>query len=184
MSDPRISFNEYAMIMAKIASMRSGCNSRPSGAVIVMGRQIIATGYNGPMPGQPHCVDHGPDYCFRRHMGVSDIDKYNYCRASHAEANAISQAAKHGVYTDSAVLYCTLSPCLTCTKLIVIAGIVEVYYELEYSSGYSTRDDLWFNALSDAGVPCYHLRLSDEAKRQAIEIITSTTSKRRLGATL
>ena len=53
----RPSWNEYFMLIAKLVSTRSTCNSRPTGAVLVKDRQILATGYNGSMPGAPHCTD-------------------------------------------------------------------------------------------------------------------------------
>ncbi len=45
------------MLIAKLVSTRSTCNSRPTGAVLVKDKQILATGYNGSMPGAPHCSD-------------------------------------------------------------------------------------------------------------------------------
>ena len=53
----RPSWDEYFMLIAKLVSTRSTCNSRPTGAVLVKDRQILATGYNGSMPGAPHCSD-------------------------------------------------------------------------------------------------------------------------------
>ena len=152
LNDQRIDFDTYAMVLAKVASLRSGCNSRANGAIIVIDRQIISTGYNGPLPGQPHCTDKGSDFCLRRAMNIPDYDKYNYCPSSHAEANAIAQAAKHGISIDGASMYCTLSPCVICAKSIVIAGIKAVYFETMYESKNEERDALWFNLLEKAGV--------------------------------
>jgi len=53
-------------------------------------------------------------------------------QAVHAEANAIAFAAKHGVATDGADLYTTLSPCYDCAKLIINAGIARVYFDKVY----------------------------------------------------
>ena len=103
----RPSWDEYFMLIAKLVSTRSTCNSRPTGAVLVKDRQILATGYNGSMPGAPHCSDQvmadGSPYCHRRALNIADVDKYNYCRASHAEANAIAQAARYGVAIEEGV---------------------------------------------------------------------------------
>ncbi len=64
------SWDEYFMLIAKLVSTRSTCNSRPTGAALVKDRQIPATGYNGSMPGALHCVDQaipdGSPYCRRR----------------------------------------------------------------------------------------------------------------------
>lgn len=93
----RPSWDEYFLMIAKLVASRSTCNSRPTGAVLVKDRQILSTGYNGSMPGAVHCSDAGSLFCFRRSMEIPDNVKYDYCRSSHAEANAIAQAAKHGI---------------------------------------------------------------------------------------
>ena len=49
-----------------------------------------------------------------------------------AVPNAVAQAAKHGIRIDSSEIYVTASPCLTCFKLLVNAGIVKVYYKEFY----------------------------------------------------
>ena len=57
----------------------------------------------------------------------------SYCvRTSHAEANAIVQAAKNGVSIDKSEIYVTASPCYDCFKLIANAGIKKIYYEEFY----------------------------------------------------
>ncbi len=71
----RPTWNEYFMLLAKMAATRSTCISRPTGAVIVKNKQVLSTGYNGSMPGIAHCTDDGA--CFRRHSGASDAGKYD-----------------------------------------------------------------------------------------------------------
>jgi dCMP deaminase len=184
----RPSWNEYFMLIAKLVSTRSTCNSRPTGAVLVKDRQILATGYNGSMPGAPHCVDQimpdGSPYCHRRALDVADVDKYNYCRASHAEANAIAQAARHGVAIKGAALYVTLEPCFVCLKLLATAQIEAVYYELGYESRDAARDASWKEAVADAGIKVYEqLSISPEATDYILPGLTGITSRRRLPAT-
>lgn len=53
-------------------------------------------------------------------------DKYLYC--VHAEANALSNAARVGANVNDADIYITLSPCYECIKLLIQAGIKNVYY--------------------------------------------------------
>ena len=143
------------MLIAKLVSTRSTCNSRPTGAVLVKDRQILATGYNGSMPGAPHCSDQvmadGSPYCHRRALNIADVDKYNYCRASHAEANAIAQAARYGVAIKGATLYVTLQPCFVCLKLLATAQIKGIYFELAYESDDAARDEFWQQAVAEAG---------------------------------
>ena len=177
-------WQEYFMLLAKMVALRSGCNSRPSGAVVVKDKRILATGYNGPMPGAWHCTDRGPEYCFRREKGIPDIDKYNFCRATHAEANAIAQAARFGISLEGAELYCTLAPCYVCLKLIASAGIKAVYYEYDYESRDFERDRFWREAIREAGLYEFRqVRVSEETLASLSEILAYPTSKRRLKPT-
>ncbi len=126
----RPSWDEYFLMMAKLAATRSTCLAFPVGAVIVKDRQVLATGYNGPPSGSPHCTALG--YCY---PGLSSCAASSSLpsRAVHAEANAIAQAARHGISTNGARIYVTLEPCLSCLKLLISAGIREVFYEMTYT---------------------------------------------------
>ena len=184
----RPTWDEYFMLIAKLVSTRSTCNSRPTGAVLVKDRQILATGYNGSMPGAPHCLDDimpdGTPYCHRRALKIADVDKYNYCRASHAEANAIAQAARYGVAIKGATLYVTLQPCFVCLKLLATAQIKRVYFELAYDSKDPARDAFWEAAVKEAGIEVFQqLTISAEALAIILPSLTEFTSKRRLPAT-
>ena len=53
-------------------------------------------------------------------------------RTSHAEANAIVQAAKNGVKIDGSEIYVTASPCYNCFKLIANSGIKIIFYNELY----------------------------------------------------
>ena len=139
----RPSWHEYFMMLAKLVSVRSTCNSRKIGAVIVRNNRILATGYNGAVHGAPHCSDRGPDFCLRRSVGAHDAEKYNYCMSSHAEANAINQAARFGIPLENATLYCTLEPCNWCFKQLIQAGIREIYFEIAYDSPNKEFDAFW-----------------------------------------
>ena len=128
----RPTWDEYFMLMAKLASTRSTCLAFPVGAVIVKNRQVLATGYNGSPSGSVHCTAQG--FCYEG-LSSCDASKSLPSRAVHAEANAIAQAAKHGIATDGATIYVTLEPCLACLKLIISAGIQDVFYETDFNSG-------------------------------------------------
>ena len=181
----RPSWHEYFMLIAKLVSTRSTCNSRPTGAVLVKDKQILATGYNGSMPGAPHCsgetLPDGTPYCHRRMLNVADVDKYNFCRATHAEANAIAQAARHGVSVKGGSLYVTLEPCYVCLKLLATAQIEQIYFELRYESKDRARDTIWKNAVKEAGFITYkQLTVSNETIKYILPNILKTTSERRL----
>jgi dCMP deaminase len=184
----RPTWDEYFMLIAKLVSTRSTCNSRPTGAVLLKDKQILATGYNGSMPGAPHCIDDimpdGTPYCHRRALRIADVDKYNYCRASHAEANAIAQAARYGVAIKGATLYVTLQPCFVCLKLLATAQIKRVYFELAYESQDPARDAFWETAVKEAGIEVFQqLTISAGAMDYVLPSLKEPTSKRRLPAT-
>ncbi|MFC1479623.1 cytidine/deoxycytidylate deaminase family protein [Planctomycetota bacterium] len=113
----RVDWDTYFMNIAKQVATRSTCDRKNVGAVIVKGRHILATGYNGSISGMPHCDEGG-------HMIEND-----HCVATiHAEANAILQAAKHGTAIEEADIYITASPCWNCFKLLANAGIKRIFY--------------------------------------------------------
>ncbi len=123
-------------MLAKLAATRSTCLAFPVGAVIVKNKQVLATGYNGPPSGSKHCIAQG--FCYPG-LPSCDASQDLPSRAVHAEANAIAQASKHGIATDGASIYVTLEPCLSCLKLVMSAGIREVYYETPFLSKNSAQ---------------------------------------------
>tara|TARA_B100001250_G_scaffold397214_1_gene404093 strand:+ start:2897 stop:3325 length:429 start_codon:yes stop_codon:yes gene_type:complete len=139
MTKERVSWETYFMNIAKEVSTRSTCDRKHVGAVIVRDRTLLSTGYNGSIKGLPHCND----------AGCEMVD--GHCiRTSHAEANAIVQAAKNGVKIDDSEIYVTASPCYNCFKLIANSGIKVIFYNELY------RDE----------------RIKDRAKEVGIELIS------------
>ncbi|MFC1497378.1 cytidine/deoxycytidylate deaminase family protein [Verrucomicrobiota bacterium] len=117
------------MDIAHVVAKRGNCIRRQVAAVIVKDQRIISTGYNGTPAGTKNCFEGGCSRCASDAASGSELDE---CICSHAEENAITQAAYYGTALHGAVLYCTLSPCLICAKLIVNSGIKEIIYEDEY----------------------------------------------------
>jgi dCMP deaminase len=123
--DPRPPRDETYMEICHVLRKRSSCLRGKVGALLVMDRRLISTGYNGSPPGAPHCFELG--------CAVDSNDHRGGCtRSIHAEANVIAFAARHGVSVQGSSLYCTHGPCLKCAQLIVAAGIIEVVYETPY----------------------------------------------------
>lgn len=176
----RPSWHEYFMMLAKLVSARSTCNSRKIGAVIVRSNRILATGYNGAVHGAPHCIDQGPEFCLRRSIGAHDADKYNYCISSHAEVNAIDQAARFGISLDGAILYCTLEPCNWCFKQLIQAGIKEIYYEESYDSRNKEFDLYWRRIMeSHESINAFtQISVSEEALEMVMEVLTGSSARR------
>ena len=115
---PRPSWDEYFLQIAEVIASRSTCPRASVGAVIVKDNRIIATGYNGSLPGEPHCIE------------VGCLIVNGHCeRAIHAEMNAVAQAAKIGVSVDGATLYyydSLMRPagsCSKCSQVMAAAGI-------------------------------------------------------------
>lgn len=129
MTETRPSWNEYFMKMAFLVSERSTCRRRKVGAVLVRDKRILATGYNGPPAGQPHCLDIG---CLREELNIPSGERHELCRAIHAEANCLLQCALHGVSTKDSVIYITNTPCIMCSKELVAAHVKKVFVRWEY----------------------------------------------------
>lgn len=125
----RPSWDDYFMQIAKVVALRSNCMKRKVAAIVVKDRRIISTGYNGTPRGVKNCYEGGCPRCSA--LGQSGVD-LELCLCSHAEENAITQAAYHGIELKNATLYCTLSPCNLCAKMIINAGIQVVVYEGTY----------------------------------------------------
>jgi dCMP deaminase len=148
------------MRMAEVLAKRGTCDRKQVGAIIAIDHRAISWGHNGAPPGLPHCDEnlHGwanvpvtfteCPYCHTV-IGPKHPDpvREHGCRnATHAEANALAFAAKQGISTDGAELYVTLSPCDVCSRLLVAAGIVAVYYKEAY------RDESGLRLLRSAGL--------------------------------
>lgn len=129
-------------ITQRVAS-RSTCLRRQVGAVIVLDKRILSTGYNGAPRGLPHCDETG---CLRERMGIPSGQRQEICRGLHAEQNAVLQAALHGVSVAAGTIYVTHQPCITCAKMIINAGIERVVCAQSYP------DELARSFLAEAGI--------------------------------
>jgi len=145
----RPSWDEYFMNIARAVASRSTCSRRSVGALVVKDKRILATGYNGAPAGLRHCD----------HTGGGDMRDGHCARSTHAEQNAIVQAAKYGTPIDGATVYCTDQPCLTCAKLLVNAGVRRVVFEGQYP------DELAVAILAEAEVELTQHRADGSAQR-------------------
>lgn len=123
----RPNWDEYFMKLAMLASERATCPRMHCGCILVKDREVIATGYNGSIPGDDHCED----------VGCLVVD--NHCvRTNHAEMNAIVQAAKKGHIVDGGTAYVTNMPCTTCAKALIAAGVKRVVIFSDYHTTLAT----------------------------------------------
>lgn len=153
----RPGWDKYFMDIALVAASRSNCSRRHVAAVLVRDRRIISTGYNGTPRGVRNCSDGG---CPRCNSDTPSGHGLGDCICSHAEENSIVQAAYHGIAVKGSTLYTTFSPCLTCAKMIINAGIVEVVYHKRYSI-----DDVSTALLKEAGVVVRALESDEDDQR-------------------
>lgn len=126
----RPDWDTYWMEMADVVKSRSTCLRRQVGAVIVNDNHMLTMGYNGAPSGLSHCNEKG---CIRQKLNVKSGEQLSICRAVHAEQNAMIYAAKHGTSVKGATIYVTTSPCHTCAKMLINAGILRIVYREKYS---------------------------------------------------
>lgn len=149
-------WDEILMAMAYAASRRSNCLRRKVGAIIVRGGSVISSGYNEvPRDENPCRSQYGE--CHRKHLSKDLFDNLtnlapecrskekdvrdllrkdarmlDYCRALHAEENAILNLVRSGggIPLESSCIYTTTYPCRLCAKKIATLGVGEhVYFE-------------------------------------------------------
>lgn len=125
--------DEYYINIANVINTRSTCMSTHYGAVIVNNDEIVATGYNGAPRGEINCSDIGE--CYRKRLGCKRGERYELCKALHAEDNAITSAGR--TRCQGATLYlagykvatgeiASPSVCMMCARKIINSGIIRV----------------------------------------------------------
>ncbi len=139
-------FDEIYMQLAENLSGRSHCVKAKVGAVLAKDTRIISLGYNGPPAGTHNCDDKWPtEGCPRDSKGSCSL-------ALHAEQNAILFAAKSNISIDGATLYVTLSPCISCARVIFTMGIKKVFYLDSYAAFKGLPSDEGVDFLKKFGV--------------------------------
>lgn len=131
--EKRPSWDEYFIGISQAVSKRATCDRGKSGCVIAKNKQILVTGYVGSPVGLSHCDEIGHQMKTTTH---EDGSQTKHCvRTTHAEQNAICQAAKLGISIEGAALYCKMTPCIVCAKMIINSGIKRVVCEKKYHAG-------------------------------------------------
>ena len=139
--------DEFYMSVAQAASMNSFAKRKKVGACIVTRNQVLLSGWNGTPSGLDndceYTVPEEYDYDSRTWTPEQVLTRREVI---HAEINALAKAAREGVSTLGSTLYCTLSPCVECAKVLIQAGVSEVIYEEDY------RDQAGKELLKKCGV--------------------------------
>ena len=107
MPDIRPTPDDYFMTIAMAVRRRANCLGNRVGAVIVIDRRIVSTGYNGTPTGLPNCLDGGCHRCSQREHYPTGTG-YDLCICVHAEQNALLAAARFGIAVAGGTLYSTL----------------------------------------------------------------------------
>ncbi|MFZ1806359.1 MAG: dCMP deaminase family protein [Cyclobacteriaceae bacterium] len=144
----RPAFDDIYMELAVNLAKRSHCIKRHVGAVLTKETRIISIGYNGPPSGTHNCDLEWPEGgCPRDSKGGCSL-------AIHAEQNAILYAVKNKTSVEGATLYVTLSPCLSCARIIFSMGIIKVIYLNSYAEHKGIKNDEGVDFLRKFGVDC------------------------------
>lgn len=156
MSRQRISRDDMFIQIVQVVAQRSTCLRSQVGALIVKDGRIVSMGYNGPVSGMPECKerptleDHNTQTSqfIMKEFGEDPLlcEGPGCTRSLHAETNAIAFAAKAGVSIAGGTMYCSLSPCINCAKVIVNSGIKEVKFLEKY------RNEDGINLLTRSGI--------------------------------
>lgn len=111
------------MMLATTVRTRSTCVRRQVGCVVVNDRnRVLSTGYNGSLPGAPHCYDVG-----------CDMVAGSCVRTVHAEENAIGDLPARA--RAGSRIYTTDFPCPKCVDLLIHSGLGEVIWMIPYWKG-------------------------------------------------
>ena len=115
----RPTWTEYFRQLVELTATRSSCARLHVGCLLVHNNRIVSQGYNGFLPGCPH---------------ESQIQYGHEMATVHAEQNAIVDCAKRGVSCNECQAYITHYPCLNCAKILLSAGIKEIFYINNYNN--------------------------------------------------
>ena len=117
-------FMSVAVLFSKRATCLRGSGALRGGSCLVQNGRIVSVGYTGSPRGTSHCTDVGCD--------ISPITG-GCLRTLHSEANCIISAANAGInLSKGGTLYTTISPCLSCAKIIISSNIDVVIYLQQY----------------------------------------------------
>ena len=142
------SFDLIFMNLATDLASRSHCVKAQVGAVLTKDTRIISIGYNGPPAGTHNCDEEWPE------TGCPRDSKNSCSLALHAEENAILYAVKNGMSLDGTTLYLTLSPCISCARIIYSSVIKKVWYKASYAEYKGLPSDEGVDFLIKFGIEC------------------------------
>jgi dCMP deaminase len=138
MNEKRPNWDEYFIGIMESVSLRATCDRGKSGCVIAKDKRILATGYVGSPAGCKHCDD--VDHELREVKNDDGTTSKHCIRTAHAEQNAIATAARFGIALEGSTLYCNMTPCYICAKIIINSGIKRVVSKNDYHKGDRSKE--------------------------------------------
>jgi dCMP deaminase len=147
----RVSKHNYYLDIAQTVAERSTCLRKKYGAIIVKDDSIISTGYNGAPRGRQNCSD--LNFCMREKLQIPRGERYEMCRAVHAEANAIIAASRDQMLGSTLYQSCVspedgsivgnICSCMMCKRMIINAGITKVIFRNTKDEFYTVDVNEW-----------------------------------------
>lgn len=163
----RKDWDTYFMDIAYMVSTRSLCSRRHVGAVLVQGKKLLGTAYNGAPMGVPDCSEAGcmiaEQYEVEWVDGEEQMVKKERCiRTIHAEQNLL-------LFTDRAdregsSVYVTDQPCWTCANMLANSGVKEIVYHRMYLKD----SDKVIRLMEQKGIAFRHLSAYQPPEQTAI----------------
>jgi len=138
MNEKRPDWDQYFIGIMDSVSKRATCDRGKAGCVIAKDKRILATGYVGSPAGCVHCDEVGHEM---NDVLDKDGNISKHCvRTAHAEQNAIATAARFGIALEGSTLYCNMTPCYICSKIIINSGIKRVVARNDYHKGDRSKE--------------------------------------------
>lgn len=135
-TDQRKDWDTYFMDIAFMVSTRSQCSRRRVGAVLVQGKKLLGTAYNGAPMGVPDCSEAGCMIAENHELVIHDdgteemVKKQRCIRTIHAEQNLLLFTDRND--REGSTVYVTDEPCWTCANMLANSGITEVVFHRSY----------------------------------------------------
>ncbi len=118
----------YYMGIALAVREKANCTGNRIGAVIVLEKRVISTGYNGVPEGMKNCLQGGCLRCRNPKNLFPSGTGYDLCICVHAEQNSLLSAARFGIAVEGTTIYSTMQPCFGCAKELLQAQVKRVVY--------------------------------------------------------
>jgi len=117
----RPTWDEFWFTIALFYSTRGTCDRLRAACLLVdKNNHLVGAGYNGSLPGDPHCDEVG-------HLMVD-----GHClRTLHAEVNAIMHSIGD---LDGATAYVLGTPCIDCVKKLLAKKVKRILFTREYDN--------------------------------------------------